>query len=103
MRPFGIHVFVISPGNVRTALTEAIVNSPEASRWLPQFRTLQPVEWHQPDEAADLVLFLASGAADALSGRFLHVQDDARDLVRRSGEVRERDLLVLRLTRDSGA
>jgi hypothetical protein len=53
-----------------------------------------------PIEASvNLVLFLASGNADALSGCFISVTDDAEDLVRRADEIRRDDLLMLRLRR----
>ena len=45
-----------------------------------------------PEDSADarnaltrLVLALASGAADVLSGRFIHVSDDLDEMVRRAG------------------
>jgi hypothetical protein len=43
---------------------------------------------------------LASGRADALSGRYIHAEhDDVDDLVRRADEIRERDLNAIRLIR----
>ena len=38
-----------------------------------------------PDHAADLVVLLASGRADALSGRFFTIKDDLLGLVDRAG------------------
>ena len=49
------------------------------------------------ERAGDLAVFLASGRADPLSGRFIHVLDDVHDLARRSNEIVEEDLYVLRL------
>jgi hypothetical protein len=44
-----------------------------------------------------LLLYLASGRADALSGRFLSVYDDLDDLVRRAEEIQRDDLYKMRL------
>lgn len=53
--------------------------------------------WAAP--AADLVEFLASGAADRLSGRFFGVHDDCRAMAARSNEIEGTDLYTLRLRR----
>jgi NAD(P)-dependent dehydrogenase (short-subunit alcohol dehydrogenase family) len=80
-----IAVFVISPGLVRTAMTEG---SGEQSPWA------------SPDLAPDLVCKLASGRYDVLAGRFLDVEhDDVDDLVGRIDEIRDRDLNAIRLRR----
>jgi hypothetical protein len=50
-----------------------------------------------PERAGELAVFLASGRADALTGRFVHVLDDVHDLIRRVDEIRQDDLYVLRL------
>jgi len=45
----------------------------------------------------DLLLFLASGRADPLSGRFLNVSDDLEQRLARQREIVARDLYTLRL------
>ena len=65
----GIAVFAISPGFVWTEMTERLRDSP----WFPEFGSPNP---NEPERAAELVLRLASGELDALSGRFIHVRDD---------------------------
>jgi hypothetical protein len=42
-----------------------------------------------------VLLFLVSGRADALSGRFIHAKDDEEALVRRMDEIRRDNLHVL--------
>ena len=43
---------------------------------------------------------LASGRADALSGRYIHAEhDDIEDLIRRADEIAENDLNAIRLQR----
>lgn len=70
----GIAVFAISPGFVWTEMTERLRDSP----WFPGFGSPSP---NEPERAAELVLRLASGELDALSGRFIHVRDDIDQLL----------------------
>ena len=81
-----IPVFSISPGLVRTALTEG--SFPDDAPWTP------------PELAPRLVRVLASGRADALAGRYLHAEhDDIEDLIARADEVVAEDLNAIRLRR----
>jgi hypothetical protein len=50
-----------------------------------------------PERSAELVLQLASGQADVLSGRFLDVTDDIDALVRRAEEIKRDELYLMRL------
>jgi len=80
-----IPVFSISPGLVRTSLTD-------------EFGDNAP--WTPPELAPQLVRALASGQLDALSGRYLHAEhDDVDDLARRADEIVENDLNAIRLRR----
>jgi len=83
----GVHVFAISPGLVRTAMTHD----------MPIFKDVPEAEWTPPERAGELCVFLATGAADGLSGRYIHVQDDIQDMVRRADEIEQQDLYALRL------
>jgi len=57
-----------------------------------------PDLWSPPELAAELIVFIASGALDALSGRYIHAAtDDWRVLAERSAEILEHDLHALRL------
>jgi NAD(P)-dependent dehydrogenase (short-subunit alcohol dehydrogenase family) len=97
-REYNIHIFAIRPGWVRTAMTEEVLQSEAGQRWLPQARTLFEHGGDVPSErAAQLVVFLASGDGDGLSGRCLSVGDDVAELVRRTEEIQRHDLYVLRL------
>ena len=49
------------------------------------------------EPGTNMVLFLASGKADSLSGRLFMVPDDPADLVSRADEIRQKDLFTLRL------
>lgn len=90
VRADGVSVFAISPGMVKTTMTE------------PIFTDLwdDPDVWTPPERTADLVAFLASGALDALSGRYIHAaNDDWESMPERVDEIRAGDLNALRLTR----
>jgi NAD(P)-dependent dehydrogenase (short-subunit alcohol dehydrogenase family) len=86
LEPHGIPVFSISPGLVRTALTASFGDD---------------APWTPPECAPRLVLALASGRLDALTGRYLHAEhDDPDDLERRAAEIVEQDLNAIRLRRE---
>ena len=93
LKTHGISVFPIRPGVVRTAMVE------EARGAVPLIqKILDEGQDVTPDTVADLVLFLASGNADRLSGRLFSVNEDLEEIVRRADEV-ERDNLYLLRTR----
>src|SRR5581483_3085312 len=87
LAPRSVFVFSISPGLVRTAMTE------------DSFGDDAP--WTPPECAPALVRKLASGRYDALAGRYLHAEhDDVDDLIGRLDELLERDLNAIRLRRE---
>jgi NADP-dependent 3-hydroxy acid dehydrogenase YdfG len=82
-----IPVFVISPGLVRTAMTEGHFDD--------------DAPWTPPECAPELVLKLASGGYDVLAGRYLHAEHTNVDkMVAEIDEVEERDLQAIRLRRE---
>jgi NAD(P)-dependent dehydrogenase (short-subunit alcohol dehydrogenase family) len=97
-RESGVSLFAIQPGTVRTAMAQELLDSPEASRWLPWFQKIFDEGGDvTADPATSLVLFLASGKADELSGRFFAVPEDPAMVVERAAEVRRDDLYALRM------
>ncbi|MCU1234342.1 MAG: short-chain dehydrogenase/reductase [Candidatus Solibacter sp.] len=94
MKPHGITVFPIRPGVVRTAMVE------QARGAVPLIqKILDEGQDVTPDVVAELVLFLASGKADQLSGRLFSVNEDVDEIVRRAEEVESGNLYVLRSRR----
>ena len=74
---------------------EAGRRSPELQQW---FRQLYAEGNDTPiDRSVELVLALASGRADALSGCFLDVQDDLDARVSQAEAIQREDRLRLRL------
>jgi NAD(P)-dependent dehydrogenase (short-subunit alcohol dehydrogenase family) len=98
VQTYGISVFNLAPGTVRTAMTEHVLNGIAGQTWQPELRRVFAEGRDVPPEAAArLIVYLASGQADALTGRYLGVADDIPALVRRAAEITERDLLTMRL------
>jgi 3-oxoacyl-[acyl-carrier protein] reductase len=83
---YGVLVFSVAPGLVRTAMTAELEGS---------------VPWTPPEAAPRLIRGLAEGQADALAGRYLHAEHDADldALAARAAEIHERDLNAIRLRR----
>ena len=97
---YGVAVFAIDPGWMSTAMTDYLANSGQGLRWAPLARSLFGTEVHvPPSRAADLTVTLATGHADALTGRYLTVWDDLDDLLSRTEQIRREDLLRVRLRR----
>ncbi len=89
-RSFGVSVFAISPGMVKTEMAEAVF----ADIWDDES------VWTPPERTAELVAFLASGALDGLSGRYIHAAaDDWQTMSRDVTAILAEDLHTLRLRR----
>jgi NAD(P)-dependent dehydrogenase (short-subunit alcohol dehydrogenase family) len=86
LEPFGIPVFTISPGMVKTDMNSSVFPD--------------DAPWSSPELATRLVRTLASGRLDKLSGRYIHAeQDDLDDLEARADEIVANDLQAIRLRR----
>jgi 3-oxoacyl-[acyl-carrier protein] reductase len=82
-----VKVFVISPGLVRTEMTD-------------QFGDDAP--WTPPELAPRLVRELASGRFDQLSGRYIHAEHDPPDVLeQRIDRILAEDLNAIRLRREA--
>jgi len=98
----GIQVFAIHPGTVRTPMNAYVHDSPEVTERAPQvqqwFQTLYAEGRDTPiKRSVQLVLRLAAGDADALSGRYLSVDDDLDALVKQFAAEPSPDQRMLRL------
>jgi NAD(P)-dependent dehydrogenase (short-subunit alcohol dehydrogenase family) len=103
VRREGVSVFSFHPGVQPIGLTEAALaadagpGSPErrVADWLR--RELAEGRGVEPDRTAQLVVQLAAGRGDSLSGRHLSVHDDLDLMLERLDEIRRDDLCTLRL------
>jgi NAD(P)-dependent dehydrogenase (short-subunit alcohol dehydrogenase family) len=85
LAPKNVFVFSISPGLVRTAMTD---------HWGDD------LPWTPPECAPELVAALASGEFDALAGRYLHAEHDPPSELRaRVEQILADDLNAIRLRR----
>ena len=82
----GVTVLEVSPGLVRTDMTETMWGPPEQQAWNPA------------QQVVDLAVRFAAGELDALHGRFVHaVRDDVDRLLRHADDLRAADARTLRL------
>lgn len=97
-----IAIFAIHPGTVRTPMNDYVLTSPDIQQHAPLvyqwFQQLYKENRDTPIErAVDLVLLLASGAADPLSGCYLSVTDDVDAMIQQADEIQQEHRLRLRL------
>jgi NAD(P)-dependent dehydrogenase (short-subunit alcohol dehydrogenase family) len=101
-RRFGISVFSVHPGVLPIGLSEpalastASVDSPEGRVRAWVGHQLTEGRGAQPDQVAGLLLRIATGEFDPLSGRHLSVHDDLDALLDQTQDVLRDDLYVLR-------
>ena len=69
--PYGVRAFSMAPGLVLTDMADS-----DGFRRYSGFDDLPADEWQTAGDSAALVLRIAAGDADPLTGRFLHVRDD---------------------------
>ncbi|MFZ2360846.1 MAG: SDR family oxidoreductase [Anaerolineae bacterium] len=101
-QPYGVAVLAVGPGTVRTPLSDHVATSPQVRARAPMVQ-----QWFQQlfeegldtpiEQAVELVVALASGRADALSGCYLDVDDDLEELIEQAQAIRREPRLMLRL------
>ncbi|MFE1800219.1 SDR family oxidoreductase [Streptomyces sp. NPDC059517] len=69
--PHGVQVNGLGPGYIETELTQPLVDDPEFSAWVR--RRTPAGRWGRTEDLVGGVLFLASPAADFVSGQILYV------------------------------
>lgn len=81
--------FAMSPGMVRTDMTRELIEDLGLAD-----SQITPIE-----QGAQLIVRLASGEADALTGRMIHVSDDLDSMIAAADEIQKRNWYQLRLVR----
>ena len=96
--PHGVKAFAVGPPAILTEMTKFIMTDAGGRKWRPGFgRIFADGRGHPPELVADLCLRLVSGRADRLSGRFFCATHDFDEIIARTHEIIEGDLLALRL------
>ena len=86
-RDRGIRAFAIDPGFVFTELAQRTLDSQDAQHWLPDMMKRLQQKKQEPDADKDLVrcgrrcVDLASGRLDALSGKYMTMDDDVEAML----------------------
>ena len=91
----GVMVFTIIPGLVRTSMSESALScgEPAIEQWFAEaFAKEMNVS---AESAGNLVVFLASGSADVLSGRYIFATDDVEQMVIQAADIIEHNRYVL--------
>lgn len=95
---YGVRIFALNPGTVRSPMNDYLLTLPIMRERHPWFHQIfEEGREHSPDLAVGLVVALAAGKADALSGRFISVDDNLDMLVQQVDTIVQDDLYTLRL------
>jgi NAD(P)-dependent dehydrogenase (short-subunit alcohol dehydrogenase family) len=99
----GIRAFALHPGTVDTAFADAPLRRADAQKYMPAFAARMKGIKENPSLGtpislvADLCVFLASGRGDALSGRYIRVEDDWQEMAACAEIIQRNDLHTLRM------
>jgi NAD(P)-dependent dehydrogenase (short-subunit alcohol dehydrogenase family) len=98
VQKYGIFVFAMHPGTLRTAMTEEILHSEDGKLWLPDFKdNFAEGKEDSLSDASRLIKFLASGEADDLSGRFFLAPRGTAKIVGHKETILDMNLNLLRV------
>lgn len=98
-RDSGVLAFAVDPGLVRTAMTELQLHSDAGKAYLPAIQTLFRDGVNiPPTRAAALIVDIATGRFDKLSGRLLRGVDDRSAVEQSMADIVENDLRALRFS-----
>ena len=98
LAPHGCQAFAIGPPAVATAMTRWLIEDAQARTYRPLIREIfERGEDHPPEVVARLVIALASGRADRLSGRYFLPHRDFEAVIAAADDVLARDLWALRI------
>jgi NAD(P)-dependent dehydrogenase (short-subunit alcohol dehydrogenase family) len=99
----GIRAWAVHPGFVDTQFADEPLRRADAQKYAAPFVARLKAMKQDPSMGtpislvANLCAFLASGRGDALSGRYLRVDDDWEELARNAERIQQDDLYTLRL------
>ena len=91
----GISAFALSPGAVPTVMSQQMADFREHQ--FQQGAAFRSLLTDEPEQPANVVVWLATGQGDALTGRYINAQDDLNAFVQHAEQIRQNDLYTLRL------
>lgn len=97
VKDFGVTVFGLIPGAVRTDMTRFILTDPGGQKWRPEFgRLFDQGRLVPPERVGQLAVDLAGGKADALTGRYFRAAQDLDKVLAETDRILREDLLTVR-------
>ncbi len=97
-REHGVTVFALAPPTVLTDMTKFIMSDPGGRKWRPWFKDIfAEGRDYPPQLVADMAVALASGSADALTGRYFDARRDLDAILEQTDRILQDDLLALRI------
>jgi NAD(P)-dependent dehydrogenase (short-subunit alcohol dehydrogenase family) len=93
----GVRVFGLHPGLVWTPMTEVLAEDADKRRWLPNFGQRPRDDYGTSEPAGEMLVQVAAGDADQLSGLLLGVWDDLGALSGQVDELRAEQRRALRV------
>ena len=97
-KPRGVALFSVGPGTIRTDMATYSLTSDEGRRWIPWFRRIFDEGLDVPSEQpAALIVTLASGKYDALTGLYLTCLDDLDAMVAGIAQIEQDKLHALQI------
>jgi NAD(P)-dependent dehydrogenase (short-subunit alcohol dehydrogenase family) len=96
----GVRAFAVDPGSMtpETGMQRVLRDSAAGQRYFPRFQDFHAEgRGVPPSRSAQLIVALAAGTADVLTGRVVGVGDDLPDLIRRADEIARDDRFVLKV------
>jgi NAD(P)-dependent dehydrogenase (short-subunit alcohol dehydrogenase family) len=101
---YGVYVFSVHPGLLPIGLSTTVIDGVPDNKYEKRISVwtineLSEGRGAQPAQAVDLIMRVANGDADSLSGRHLSVHDDLDALLARRDEVLADDLYMLHPSR----
>ena len=103
-RPHGLALFCFAPGTVWTDMSKHSATSPEGLQWIPWFHRIfdEGLDLTAEQSAAVLVA-LASGKYDALTGLFVTPLDDLESLLADCRQIRKEKQHILQIRSRTGS
>lgn len=94
----GVQVFGLHPGLVWTPMTASLAEDADKRRWLSNFGERPRDDYGTSQPAGEMLVRIASGEADQLSGLLLGIEDDLGELSRGVDGIRTEQRRALRIS-----